>query len=322
MKILVLRLSSIGDIVLCTPVLRALKKQLGAEVHIMTKKAFYSILEGNPYVARRIVYENSELKNFSDLKNEEYDQIIDLHKNLRTFRIIRQLRRPSISFDKINLKKWLAVNMKVNILPDKHIVDRYFEALGALGVENDDEGLDFFISERIGTEEYPEIIIALGAAHFTKMIPKSVLHEIIPKLPYKIGLVGGPGDAELGVNLAGSFQNVENYAGECSIHQSADLIRNARVILSPDTGMMHIAAALKKPLIAIWGNTVPEFGMYPYYGNHEIPHHSAEVDIGCRPCSKIGFDKCPRGHFKCMKEQNVDEIADRVRSLLDSTSMS
>src|SRR6187431_504279 len=128
MKILILRFSSIGDIVLTTPVIRCLKKQLpGVEIHYATKNVFKGILENNPYVNKVHTLSVSTSDLIKELKAEKFDIVIDLHKNLRTTKIKWALGAKSYSFDKLNIKKWLFVNWKFKVMPDKHIVDRYIE---------------------------------------------------------------------------------------------------------------------------------------------------------------------------------------------------
>lgn len=125
-KVLVLRFSSIGDIVLTTPVVRNLKQQLsGAEVHYCTKSQFRILLENNPYVDKAFYLDKSLNNLIDELKKENYDYVIDLHNNLRSSIIKWRLGKKSFTFDKLNLKKWLLVNLKVNKLPSLHIVDRY-----------------------------------------------------------------------------------------------------------------------------------------------------------------------------------------------------
>ena len=106
-----------------------------------------------------------------------------------------------------------------------------------------------------------------------------------------------------------------NACGELKLHESASVVRQAEKVISHDTGMMHIAAAFGKKIISIWGNTIPEFGMYPYYSNGENNNITIEVDgLSCRPCSKIGYEKCPKGHFKCMNQINFDKVIDLANS--------
>ena len=313
-KILILRFSSIGDIVLTTPVVRCLKKQLNAEIHYFTKPSFKGILESNPYVDKVIALEDNLTKQLSELRKEGYDTIIDLHNNIRTLKIKRALKRPSFSFNKLNIQKWLLVKFHINKMPNIHIVDRYMETTKHLGVKNDNEGLDYFIPTKdevntfevlpLGFDTYAGFVI--GGQHATKMLPEDKIAEVCGKITSKVILLGGPEDAEKGERIQEKIgiDKVFNAAGKFNLNQSASLVDQAQFIITHDTGLMHIAAALKKKIYSVWGNTVPEFGMYPY-----LPAEGSiqfEVKgLNCRPCSKIGHKECPKGHFKCMVNQEI-----------------
>ncbi|RYY12248.1 MAG: glycosyltransferase family 9 protein [Cytophagaceae bacterium] len=317
MKILVLRFSSIGDIVLTTPVVRQLKTQVpGAQVHFATKPAYRSLLEANPYVDRTHVLSGSLGELVRELRAERFDFIVDLHNNLRT-RLIR-LQLPSVpgrAFAKLNFQKWLLVNFKVNQLPPVHIVDRYRAAAAPLGIRDDGGGLDYFIppSQEVevaaalpaGFRPGLYVAVAIGAQHATKRLPVDKLIELVGKLNKRpVVLLGGPEDESTGHIIELAFGGtVFNACGRFSLHQSASLVQQALFVVSHDTGLMHIAAAFGKHIYSVWGNTVPQFGMYPY----RTPYELLEVPgLACRPCSKIGFAKCPQGHFKCMRDQDLN----------------
>ncbi len=314
MKILIIRFSSIGDIVLTTPVIRCVKEQLNnAEVHYLTKQSFESILISNPYVDKLHLLEDKLSNTIKALKAEKFDYIIDLHNNLRTRLIKTQLGVKSGAFDKLNIRKFLLVNLKINILPAKHIVDRYLETVSFLGVKNDGKGLDYFfnkdynIDNLLPSSHQNYIGLVIGAQHATKRLPTSKLIEICKSIQHPVVLLGGKEDASRGQEISDAAGNhVLNACGKYSLDESAFLVQRAQKIITHDTGLMHIAAAFNKPIVSVWGNTVPEFGMYPYkVSDHKI----AEVKgLKCRPCSKIGYKKCPLGHFKCMNEQNVGSI--------------
>jgi ADP-heptose:LPS heptosyltransferase len=322
MKILIIRFSSIGDIVLTTPVIRCIKKQVpGVEVHFLMKKPYESVLQHNPYIDKKHFFEDDYRKIVVELKKEKFDLIIDLQKNFRSLKIKRSLGVKSFSFNKLNIQKWILVNFKINILPKVHIVDRYMETVKSLGVINDGEGLDYFISsedERV-ISELPEthrknfIGWVIGAKHNTKMLPMEKLISIGQKIKSPIVLLGGKYDFERGEKLAETDRlKFFNACGKFTLNQSAALVKHASKIITHDTGLMHIAAAFNKPIISIWGNTVPEFGMTPYTVQSPesgVRNESVILEVrglSCRPCSKIGFEKCPRGHFKCMLNQDED----------------
>ncbi len=318
MKILIIRFSSIGDIVLTTPVIRCLKQQLpNVEIHYATKKQFASIVRSNPYISKVLELSDYEEEIIEQAKLEKYDWIIDLHKNIRTLKIKSALKKitKSKSFDKLNFKKWLLTNFKINNMPNVHIVDRYLDTVAHLGVHNDGQGLDYFIPEvdKLKDSDIPTshlagyIGIVIGAAHATKQYPLEKLHTLCSQLNYPIILLGGKEDAEKGAALTNIDPfRIYNACGKFNLNESADLVRRAKAIVSNDTGLMHIAAAFKKPIISIWGNTVPAFGMTPYYGSYNINNFIMEnKNVGCRPCSKIGYDCCPKKHFNCMN--NIDD---------------
>jgi ADP-heptose:LPS heptosyltransferase len=320
MKFLIIRFSSIGDIVLTTPVIRCLKQQVpGAEVHFLTKQNFKSIVEHNPYVDKIMLLEHSFELMIHELQQENYDYIIDLHHNIRTLRIKRALKVKSYSFNKLNLHKWLRTALHINILPKIHIVDRYLATVKSFGVKNDGQGLDYFIpaKDEVKPEDLPTshkfgyIGVVIGAAHNTKKLPIHKLKELCSKINHPIILLGGPEDRTAGDEIASVDEvKVYNACGKFNLNESADLVRKAKVIISHDTGLMHIAAAFKKTIISVWGNTVPSFGMTPYYGDYQDKETRFEiVKLWCRPCSKIGYKKCPLGHFKCMNFHDIETMA-------------
>ena len=320
MKFLIIRFSSIGDIVLTTPVIRCLKQQVAdAEVHYLTKFSFHKVIASNTYVDKFYYLNNDWDLLMHELNEENYDYIIDLHHNLRTLKIKRELKVKTFSFNKLNIQKWLLTNFKINRMPSVHIVDRYLETVKSFGVKNDFTGLDYFIpqEEEVKQSDLPQshslgyIGLVIGAAHATKRLPLQKLKDLCVALDHPIVLMGGPEDSAKGEQIA-SIDNIKIYnaCGKFSINESADLVRKSKLIITHDTGLMHIAAAFKKPIISIWGNTVPAFGMTPYYGNAQVQNSIYEVHkLGCRPCSKIGYDACPKKHFKCMEMQDINQIA-------------
>ena len=328
MKFLIIRFSSIGDIVLTTPVVRCLKKQIPtAQIHYLTKSNYSSILASNPYVDK-LHYLEENLNNLvSELRNEDFDYIIDLHHNLRTLTIKKALDKKAFSYEKLNIEKWIYVNFKWNSLPDIHIVDRYMKTVESFGVKNDGAGLDYFIAaaDHVKEKDIPAshsagyIGISIGAALNTKKYPFHKARALCESLDHPIILLGGLEDADEGERIAAVDPvKIYNACGKFTLNESADLVRRAKLIVSNDTGLMHIATAFKKPVISLWGNTVPEFGMYPYYGENYLSQHPSPFDIleiknlSCRPCSKIGYDKCPKGHFKCMELITTNSILDKI----------
>ena len=348
-KILVIRFSSIGDIVLTTPVIRCLKIQLqDVEIHVLTKKKFSNLYKTNPYINKVYEYDDSLKKNIKELKLENYDYIVDLQKNKRSVRVTRSLRRPHSSFPKLNFRKFLLSSFKINIMPDIHIVDRYFKAVEKLGVKNDYQGLDFFISEKNNypITELPQefqngyYAFVIGGTYKTKILPPVKIVEVLKRINKPVILLGGPDDVERaeeilsavsGQQSANSYCSqhhnsnsqiqkdsqifrfsdfqILNLVGKINLEQSASIVKNADSVLTNDTGLMHVAAAFHKNIVSVWGNTVPELGMYPYLPKEPEKCHIVECkDVKCRPCSKLGFKECPKKHFKCMMNIDVDNV--------------
>lgn len=309
-KFLILRFSSIGDIVLTTPVIRCLKQQYpDAEVHYVTKKSYQSLLVNNPYIDKVLVLEKNLNDLVKQLKSERYDYVIDLHNNLRTTILKLRLGVKSFSFDKLNFQKWILVKFNKDIMPNVHIVDRYMKTIESLGVKNDNRGLDYFIPEKdeMPLDWLPEnfqkgyAVYAIGGQHETKKLPFHKMIELCKTIQLPLVLIGGKEDTFISEKLSviSEISPIFDTCGKCNLNQSASIIQNASIVYTHDTGMMHVAAALKKKVISIWGNTVPAFGMYPYQTDFEVIENKG---LPCRPCSKIGYEKCPLGHFKCMNE--------------------
>ncbi|MFZ6051577.1 glycosyltransferase family 9 protein [Halocola ammonii] len=326
-KVLIIRFSSIGDIVLTTPVVRMVKTQLDGEVelHYLTKSRFQSVLAHNPYIDHLHTMEKDITEVMPRLKEEAFDYVIDLHKNIRTALIKKQLPALSFTIDKLNFKKWMLVNWGVNKLPKKHIVDRYLDTVKAFGIENDLEGLDYFLDKQKDHVDFGGwevdvkegfVAFAIGAAHIGKKMPAEKISEILAKLEMPVVLLGGKEDEEMGNQIVESVKrsDVINACGKYSINQSAFIVSRSEVLVAGDTGLMHIGAAFKRKIVSIWGCTVPEFGMYPYLPDPQSillePKHLTK-----RPCSKLG-NRCKYGvDTRCITQIPNTEIIGAVKKL-------
>ncbi len=323
-KLLIIRFSSIGDIVLTTPVIRCIHEQKPEiEIHFLTKKRFAPIVESNPNISKVHSFNKQLSEVIPDLKKEKFDIIIDLHRNLRSHYVLLSLNRPHHTFNKLNIEKWLMVKLKINKLPRIHIVDRYLQAVKDLKIVNDGKGLDFFIpdDEEVDITGFPELragyyAFVIGGNHNTKILPADMVAEVCRKLNKPVVLLGGKDDVASGSIIENlTAGKTINMCGKLSLMESASFVRQSTAVISNDTGLMHIAAAFNKPIVSIWGNTIPEFGMYPYL-RPETPSMIAEVKgLKCRPCSKLGYKECPLKHFNCMRQQNIDVIASFVNNL-------
>jgi ADP-heptose:LPS heptosyltransferase len=318
-KFLVIRFSSIGDIVLTSPVVRCLKTQFPeAEVHFLTKKRNADLLQANPYIDKIQFLDRSFSATIHALKAENYDYIIDLHNNLRSLRVKMGLNVKSHTFNKLNFRKLLLTWFKLNLMPDRHIVDRYLETLRSFNIVNDGKGLGHFIA---GEDEFslPEsckngyVAVVLAGTYPTKRLPVEKYKKLIAESNLPFVLLGGKSERAMAANILDwNTGNVFDFTGKIRINQSASLVKNAKVVISNDTGLMHIAAAFHKKILSVWGNTTPELGMYPY-----LPGEGSEIlevkGLSCRPCSKLGFNECPKKHFRCMNDIPEDRIIGWVK---------
>lgn len=331
MKFLVIRFSSIGDIVLASPVLRCLKKQvLTSEVHFLTKASFKDVTVANPYVDRFFYYDNDIDAVIHQLKKEQYDYVIDLHNNFRSNKVKRSLGVRSYTINKLNFQKFLLTKLGIDVMPKRHITQRSLDTVSHFGVRDDEAGLDYSIppEDRVNESDIPAshhagyIAIVIGASYHTKKLPVHKLIALCKAIRHPIILVGGKEDTDVGAAVAASVSEgkVYNACGKFNLNESADLVRRSKLVISHDTGLQYIASALNKQVLAIWGSTSPRLDVEPYYSQsflsaqEEPPYENIirQPELRCQPCSKYGNKKCPLGHFKCMEQMDINYIVQRV----------
>jgi len=322
MKILVVRFSSMGDIIYTTPVVRCLKTQLpDAEIHFLTKPAFKYIYDNNPHLDKLLLLKPTLAETIEEIKAEKYDYLIDLHNNLRTSLIKLRTGIKSSAYKKQRIRKWLSLKFNLKLVPPVHLVERYMKAVRFLGVKNDGKPIDYYIkTEHDLTKLLPAshqpgfVAFVIGATHFTKRMPNEKIISICSKIDSPIVLLGGNDVKDNGSIIANSIgSNIYNACGITSLDESVYLVSKAKRVLGFDTGLTHIAEAFERPIASIWGGTVPELlGVQPYMVKEA---EVIGINLPCRPCSKFGLEKCPLGHFKCMNnipEQVVIDFANKT----------
>lgn len=317
MKVLLIRFSSIGDIVLTSPVPRWLSQINDVEVHFLTKAGFTDLVVHSPYIDQVHTLSDDLAQTIAELKLQDFNLIIDLHKNIRSRRISRSLGVKSLRFNKLNLKKWLFVNFKINILPNKHLVDRYADGIKSLALDTEDRSIDFhfpsdFLGDiaKWGLHSGKYICLVIGGTYYTKQIPEETLLVLIKRLNRPVVLLGGgTSDATKAERLIDSADSTQliSLVNKTTLLESAFVIKKSQSLITSDTGLMHIASAFDVPIHTVWGNTDPLFGMYAYRTDRSTLS-DYEVELPCHPCSKLGSNSCPRGHFQCMVNQNTDQI--------------
>jgi lipopolysaccharide heptosyltransferase II len=343
-KTVVFRLSSIGDIVLSSLLLRVLRKAAGKEARIdfVVRKEYAELVRYNHHLS--VIHEYDPETGFEGLQklarelyDEHYDLAVDIHDSIRT-KVLRASCRAkdSVVVDKRKMERWLLVNLKRNAYDDAlSVAERYLETVKKYGIENDHQGLEIFIPDStlfevsgkiasLRLHQFEKVVgICPGSKHFTKRWQKEKFAEVAVRsaqdLKAKILLFGGESeqsDCEFVANEVMrrvSEKNVTSFAGEFSLLETAAAMEFCDVIVTNDNGLMHLAAAKQKKIVAVFGSTTREFGFAPY-GTESVIVENNTLD--CRPCTHIGRKSCPKEHFKCMGEIGVEEVYDVVRSFL------
>lgn len=331
-KILIIRLSSIGDIILTTELIRLVRKRFpDAVIDFLIQKEYKELLQYNNRINNIIEYDKKLTLNElntnrkAQLKNEKYDLVIDLHNNVRTRHWRRGIYKHLVKVRKYRLEKLALVHINNSFNSMPHVTDRYYNSISELGIEKDNRGLEVWLENESAykanennTLNY-QIGIAPGAKHFTKMYPIEKIILLFEKLlliypNYKFKIFGIAEDKPLSdeiTKLGGD--RVKSFCGELSLLETAKEIDACDMLISNDSGLMHLAAARKVPTLAFFGSTVPQFGFTPYGNRAEI----VEVDLGCRPCTHIGRDKCPKGHFDCMNLIENDIVLEKIERILN-----
>jgi heptosyltransferase-2 len=323
-KILIIRFNSIGDIVLTSPVIKALDEK-GYEVHYLSKISYRSLLLNNPRVKKHIGLETDLSEVIDLLKNEGYAYVIDLHNNLRSNRVSRALKLPTYVLKKHPVRLFLMTRLHTAIQQQKHIVDRFMRVVAPLLDNEVKPQVEFYIpkeaKDKVENLNLPDryISISVGAAFETKQMPIVLLRKIIEGIDLPIVLLGGRDDVAKGKELEDyNPANIINLCGLLNIEASAEIIRKSVVLLSGDTGLMHIAAALDTNIVAIYGSTHPVLGYTPYYNGDSKAVIVENGQLKCRPCTKQGRNTCPKGHFKCMKDLDSSIIIDEINRFIYS----
>lgn len=329
MKTLVIRFSSAGDILLTSLFLRALRKRFpDGEITFLTKRSFAPLVQHSPHINHVLTIDDGATLGQARalrrrLMAENYDVVFDLHNSLRS-RVIRfGLGKAKAVFRKPSLRKWLLVRFKVNLLrPIIPIPERYLAVGKAYGLENDGNGLEFFIgpNNRPLPDELPGPLIALapGARHVTKRWPAdrfaALGKELLGGDGGTIILLGGPDEIEACRQVETMIEgNVLNLAGRTTLPEAAAAIDRCALVVCNDSALAHVAAARNVPVITIFGSTVQEFGFAPYSDKAVVVQNEG---LPCRPCTTIGRAECPKGHFKCMNEVEPEELLQKIAAIL------
>ncbi len=336
-KILITRFSSMGDIVLTTPVIRALRRTFPeAQIDYVTKRHFAELLHSNPRL--NTVYAYDSRTGFAglralgkQLREQRYDLLVDIHNNLRT-RLLHALIRPrrSVSYSKHLIRRTLLVKTGLNFYPRPilQMPDRYLHALNVFGVENDDAGLELFptaehrakiamLFQQYGVTEN-ELVIGLGpiASFPLKQWPverfAEVGQELVRRYQARIVLFGGPLDVEQVQPLVSQIPNNPILlCGQFAMLESAAALERCAMFVGNDTGTAHIASAMGCNVVEIFGPTVEELGFYPYH----VPAEVVSISLPCRPCTHTGKGRCKITTHACLLDIPAARVLEAVERL-------
>ena len=328
MKVLFIRFSSLGDVLLTTPIIRTFRTHFpNAEIHFLTKKQFAPLLEYNPFIDTIISFDaenESMLQLITRLQKERYTHIIDLHDKLRSALIKRFVRGKVFTYQKKhNYRKKLLKDHELK--PMSSTVDLYASVLEKFDLSLDEKKLDFFLPENeeaiaasfLSSDKKRIVTISPGTSWHTKQYPseyyKKIIRHLLDNYDVRIVLIGTQQEKNLTTELAAlSEKKILNLGGRTTLIESAILIKNSDLFISGDCGPMHIAAAFKVPQIAIFGPTHPKLGFAPLNSNASV----ISLNIACSPCTLHGNNRCPESHFKCMMELSPDIVLDQVNKFL------
>ena len=317
LKILVVRFSSIGDIILTTPILRCLKSQLDCDIDFLTKRSYQNLLLSNTNI--RDIYTLNEKTNdiINFLRNKEYDIIIDLQSNLRSLKIRLGLKVKSFVVKKLNIKRYILIYFGINLL-NNHIVDRYFKTVSNLKVYNDNKGIDYILSNETKLKfktDKDYISWCIGGTYEAKKLSVKQISSVINKLNSDVVLIGGAAEKKMAAEIIKNTisKKVLSFCGEISIEESALLIKKSKLFLTNDTGMMHIASAFNSPIISFWGCTKPSLGFSAYMPNKKS--ENIIIETTKRPCSKHGKN-CRFQSKGCIKEIDYTTISKTITRLI------
>jgi len=326
-QILIIRLSSLGDVLFTTPLIRVLKQQYPqSQIHVLTSTRYKELLQNNPHLNKVITLENNSglsqtWSKGRQLRSDKYNVVIDLHGSLRSLLIRRAMKAFRVlTLRKFRLHRAILILCKRNLYPDDHGMALWMmDATKSLGIEDDGDGLDLFVNPEIEvqvknrlTSEMGQgniIAFAPGARHTTKrwLIEHwcDLAKTLISQSDVNILVLGSADEKSLGDEIIGAIGNRGwNAAGEFNLEETAAALNYCQLVISNDSGIMHIAAARKVPVVGIFGPTVRAFGFYPF----RVPFRIVEKSLPCRPCSTKGSSLCPLGHFRCMRDITVDQV--------------
>lgn len=324
MKVLIVHSGPPGEIVFSTVLVRVLKIQIEeAAIFYFTHETGKRILTENPYLDAVWASDNSD--DVKACQTNRYDYVLDLSPDFPSWLQTRRLKGKVIRLDKRRWKKWLLTRLKINRMIPMHLIDQYIATASVLDVKNDGMRPDFNIPYRdeVPPDWLPDpfqkgyVAFCISAPHNTRKLPLERMIVLCDRINKPVVLLGNNEDVESGSTIERFFarsasEDVEeglqalnkkaivyNACAKFSFNQMASVVRNSRYVFTFDNDFVAIASAFGKESFVLYGNTVTDFGMYPVNSRFTILENNR---LACRPCATSGYNKCPRGHFRCMND--------------------
>jgi heptosyltransferase-2 len=330
-NILLVRFSAIGDILLLTPLLRALRRRHpDARITMVTRTPFLPLLAHNPHLNELIGWEpGTSLRALGrQLRERRFSHQLDLHGSLRSRRLSWHTGGRWTTYPKHRLARSILIRTKRDVYRDRRpVAERYFDAARELDVAPDGgslelflprgalEGAQAFLTEHAIGASRQLIAVAPGAAHFSKRWPPHHWIALVRRLVEAgndVVVLGGPADQAIGVAVAGAVEpHAASAAGAFDLLGSAALLKRSRGLVSGDTGLMHLATAVGTPVVALFGPTVEQFGFFPYRAKAAV----LQRELGCRPCTAHGGPVCPLRHHRCLQDIQPADVLEALRKL-------
>ncbi|MFA7288977.1 MAG: glycosyltransferase family 9 protein [Melioribacteraceae bacterium] len=299
-KILIIRFSALGDILLTTPIIRSIKnKYPDSEIDFLMKKEYSDALKFNPCINNLLFLDSYDTKT-------NFDIIIDLQNNLLSSKIVSKKKSGNgttkvYSFRKPQLKKFMLVNFKINLYKEiLQIPEMYSASIPDLSL--DEKGLDLYLGDfgYMDLQKGNYIGLCPGSRHFTKRYPINYFAELgnlFSAKGFNIILFGGESDKMICRELENKIPGSLNLCNDNDLLLTGRYINECKFVITNDSGLMHVASAMQKPVVALFGSSVKEFGFAPYKNKNLLLENNS---LSCRPCSHYGREECPKKHFNCM----------------------
>lgn len=318
LSILIVRLSSLGDIILTEPVVGAVRAaHSDANITFAVKQEYREIVERIDGLDDIIALDTKNKIQYKEqakaIRATPYDWILDLHNTTRSRLLtlgLKNVRR----VNKRTLRRRLLVMTKVDLLKDTpDVIGKYFEAAKVLGVE--DTGAAPKLSHIPVDIAHKRVALCPGSKHWNKRWPIEYFIETGRALAgegYAIEVHGSNAEKEICSAVAQAIPNAIELSGTLGLGQAIDRLAGCSLAVTNDSGLMHVASAVGIPVVSIFGPTVRPFGFMPRAENAIVLENEG---LYCRPCTTIGLPHCPEKHFRCMREITPNITLTQIRAL-------